>query len=35
MDSLMTRLVLKLITDNHDLQYRHRWKPDDIMIWDK
>jgi hypothetical protein len=35
MDSLMTQLVLKLITDNHDLQYRHRWKPDDIVIWDK
>lgn len=32
---LIVGLVLKLITDNHDLQYRHRWKPDDIVIWDK
>lgn len=29
------RLVLKLITDNHDLQYRHRWETDDVVIWDK
>ena len=32
---LTAGLVLKLITDNHDLQYRHWWKPDDIVIWDK
>ncbi|GLA11840.1 hypothetical protein AnigIFM62618_005814 [Aspergillus niger] len=31
---LMKAYFLKLITDNHDLQYRHRWKPDDIVIWD-
>ncbi|CAG8283371.1 unnamed protein product [Penicillium nalgiovense] len=27
--------ILKLITDNHDLQYRHRWEPGDVVIWDK
>ena len=32
---LIAGLVLKLITHNHDLQYRIRWKPDDIVIWDK
>ncbi|KAJ5046074.1 hypothetical protein NUH16_002899 [Penicillium rubens] len=31
---LMKAYFLKLITDNHDLQYRHRWEPDDVVIWD-
>ncbi|KAG2421277.1 hypothetical protein HFD88_005251 [Aspergillus terreus] len=31
---LMKAYFLKLITDNHDLQYRHRWETDDVVIWD-
>ncbi|KAL4888282.1 taurine catabolism dioxygenase [Aspergillus ambiguus] len=31
---LMKAYFLKLITDNHNLQYRHRWGPNDVVIWD-
>lgn len=27
--------VLKLISENHDLQVRFRWSANDVAIWDK
>lgn len=30
-----TSPVLKLITENHDLQVRFRWNQNDLAIWDK
>lgn len=31
----MADQVLKLISENHDLQVRFRWSENDMAIWDK
>ncbi|KAL2006250.1 hypothetical protein VTN00DRAFT_9904 [Thermoascus crustaceus] len=31
---LIQAYFLRIITDNHDLQIRHKWSPNDVAIWD-
>jgi alpha-ketoglutarate-dependent taurine dioxygenase len=33
-NQIMQGYFLRLITDNHDIQIRHKWKPYDVAIWD-